>query len=82
MIFKDIKNNLTVPVFGLIELPDGKVVKVVEKKSCVGCFFRNKELLLAGEPCCEAPMFDVIGYCSKINRSDGKSVIFRLVKKN
>lgn len=81
MAFKDIKLNFTFPVFSLITLPDGKEVKVVEKKSCVGCYFRNKDKALKGEPACEAPLFDIIGYCSYNNRSDGKSVIYKLVKK-
>lgn len=75
------KNNFTFPVFSLITLSDGKVVKVIEKNSCVGCYFRNKDKALKGENACEAPLFDIIGYCSCFNRSDCKSVIYKLVKK-
>lgn len=46
-------------------------IEAVEKNSCEGCFFYIQE---EGYPCMSEYN------CSKFNRSDGKSIIFKEVK--
>ena len=71
------ENNITLPVSSFITLPNGKKLKIVEKRGCGGCYFDNKK----GMPSCKASFSDLIGHCSGMCRSDGKSVIYMLVKK-
>ena len=76
------ENNITLPVSSFITLHNGKKLKIIEKRSCDGCYFLRKK--------CQTKIprlyyknryYSILGHCSSNSRLDGKSIIYMLVEK-